>query len=158
MRFLRCLFPAVLLLSGCTPAGPEIRTVRIAYSHEMVTMDPHAHADRVTTTVLAAIYEGLVSFEPGLPVRAGLADRWTTPDDTTWRLHIREGVTFHDGRLLTPGDVVASIERARTTRVVGHQLVEIESIREVEDRTVEIKTDLPAPLLLTRLEAVAIVP
>ena len=158
MRSLRCLLPAVLLLSGCTPDGPEIRTVRIAYSHEMVTMDPHAHADRVTTTVLAAIYEGLVSFEPGLPVRAGLADRWTTPDETTWRLHIREGVTFHDGRPLTPGDVVASIERARATRVVGHQLVEIASIREVEDRTVEIKTDLPAPLLLTRLEAVAIVP
>jgi peptide/nickel transport system substrate-binding protein len=158
MRFLRYFLPAVLLFPGCTPAGPEIRTVRIAYSHEMVTMDPHAHADRVTATVLAAVYEGLVSFEAGLPVRAGLADRWTTPDDTTWRLHIREGVTFHDQRMLTPGDVVASIERALTIRAVGHQLDDIQSIREVEDRTVEIKTDLPAPLLLTRLEAVAIVP
>ena len=158
MRFLRCVLAAVLLIAGCAPSAPEIRTVRMAYSHDMVTLDPHAHADTVTGTVLSAVYEGLVSFEPGLPVRAGLADRWTTPDDTTWRLHIRENVRFHDGRMLTPADVVASIERAHESRIVGHQLDLIESVREVGEGIIEIKTSIPAPLLLTRLENVAIVP
>ena len=149
MRFLRGILPAVLLLPGCAPTEPEIRAARMAYPHEMVTMDPHAHADTVTGTVLSAVYEGLVSFEPGLPVRAGLADRWITPDDRTWRLHIRENVRFHDGRLLTPGDVVASIERACSSRIVGHQLNPIDSIRELDEGLIEITTSIPAPLLLT---------
>jgi ABC-type transport system substrate-binding protein len=126
---------------GCA-GTPEVTTLRMAYPHELVTMDPQAHSDTVTRTVLAAVYESLVFFEPGLPVRAGLADRWTTPDDNTWHLHIREGVRFHDGRLLTPADVVASIDRARSNLVSGHQLEEISNVWELpgEDRIVEITT------------------
>ena len=143
---------------GCNPELPGIDSLRMAYPHEMVTVDPHAHMDIVTGTVLSAVYEGLVHFEPGLPVRAGLADRWTTPEDTVWRLHIREGVRFHDGTLLTPTDVVVSIERACGSGVAGHQLANIVEVRELDDRIVEITTNVPTPLLLTRLETVAIVP
>jgi peptide/nickel transport system substrate-binding protein len=109
---------------------------------------------------MSAVYESLVGFEPGLPVRPGLADRWTTPDDSTWRIHVRDGVRFHDGSRLMPEDVVASIERARSIGVLGHQLDEIEHLRILEDdaRTIEISTVKPAPLLLTQLESVAIVP
>lgn len=150
-----------LLLAGfgCF-AAPAARTLRIAYPHGLVTLDPHAHADAVTGTVLSAVYEGLVGFEPGLPVRPRLADRWTNPDDTTWRLHVRDGVRFHDGRPLTAADVVAAITRARSNAVVGPQLSDIISVREVGDEQgiVEIVTERPEPLLLTRLEAVAIVP
>lgn len=150
---------AALAAAGCL-AEPEGRTVRVAYPHELLTLDPHAHADTVTGTVLSAVYEGLVYFEPGLPVRPLLSDRWTTPDDLTWRLHVREGVRFHDGGPLTAADVIASIERALSSPVIGNQLDEIAAVREVEgeEGVVEIVTNRPAPLLLTRLEAVAIVP
>ena len=150
---------AALAAAGCM-AEPEGQTVRVAYPHEMLTLDPHVHADSVTGTVLSAVYEGLVYFEPGLPVRPLLSDRWTTPDDLTWRLHVREGVRFHDGGPLTAADVIASIERARSNAVIGHQLDEIAAVREVqgEEGVVEIVTNRPAPLLLTRLEAVAIAP
>ncbi len=159
---MRAVGTALLLAAataGCAVA-PEITTLRMAFPHELVTMDPQAHSDTVTRTVLAAVYESLVFFEPGLPVRAGLADRWTTPDDSTWHLHIREGVRFHDGRLLTPADAVASIDRARANLVSGHQLEEILNVRELpgEDRIIEITTGAPAPLLLTRLESVPVVP
>lgn len=150
---------AALAAAGCL-AEPGGRTVRLAYPHELLTLDPHAHADTVTGTVLSAVYEGLVYFEPGLPVRPLLSDRWTTPDDLTWRLHVREGVRFHDGGPVAAADVIASIERARSNPVIGHQLDEIAAVREVEreDGVVEIVTNRPAPLLLTRLESVAIVP
>jgi peptide/nickel transport system substrate-binding protein len=132
----------------------------MAYPHELVTLDPHKHADAVTDLVLSAVYESLVRFETGQPVKPGLADRWTTPDESTWRIHVRDGVRFHDGTSLTPEDVVASIERARESRLLGHQLDEIQSVALLagDDRTIEITTDRPAPLLLTRLESVAIVP
>lgn len=149
---------AVLLAVGCAP--PEERELRMAYPYEIVTMDPHAHSDVVTRSVLSAVYEGLVYCEHGLPVRPWLADRWTTPDDTTWQLHIRDNVRFHDGSPLTPADVVASIARARMSTNVGHQLDEIDQVRVLsgDDRMIEITTNRPAPLLLTRLDSVAIVP
>ena len=119
MRGLGFALGLAAVTAGCG-VSPEVTTLRMAYPHELVTMDPQAHSDTVTRTVLSAVYESLVLFEPGLPVRAGLADRWTTPDNHTWHLHIREGVRFHDGRLMTPADAVASIDRARTNVVIGH--------------------------------------
>jgi peptide/nickel transport system substrate-binding protein len=158
IRFLLAL--AVVILASACAQSPPVETLRMAYPHELVTMDPHAHADSVTAHVLSAVYESLVRFEPGQPVKPGLADRWTTPDDSTWQIHVRDGVRFHNGQDLTPEDVVASIERARTSRILGHQLGEIEAVRRLkgDDRTIEITTSRPAPLLLTRLESVAIVP
>jgi peptide/nickel transport system substrate-binding protein len=151
---------AAMLAAGCALGPPAATSLRIAYPYEMVTVDPHAHVDMVTEAVLAAVYEGLVHFEPGLQVQPWLADSWTTPDDTTWVLHIREGVRFHDGTMLEPADVVASISRARASKVMGHQLEDIDQLRVVDEvaRTVEITTARPAPLLLTRLEAVAVAP
>ncbi len=149
----------VILASACAQA-PPVKSLRMAYPHELVTMDPHAHGDAVTTLVLSALYETLVRCEPGQPVKPGLADSWTTPDEFTWRIHVRDGVRFHDGSKLTPEDVVSSIERARASRVLGHQLDEIERVEllEGDERTIEITTARPAPLLLTRFESVAIVP
>jgi peptide/nickel transport system substrate-binding protein len=160
VRSLKIALVAALAITGCAPSPDPVTALRLAYQHEMVTMDPHAHADSVTGLVLSAVYESLVRFEPGMPVRASLADRWTTPDASTWRLHIRDGVRFHDGRRLQPADVITSIERARTSRVLGHQLDEIKGMTLVagDDRTIEITTTQPAPLLLTRLETIAIVP
>ena len=151
---------AVVIFASACAQSPPVKSLRMAYPHELVTMDPHAHADAVTGLVLSAVYENLVRFDPGQAVKPGLADRWTTPDETTWRIHVRDGVRFHDGSRLTPEDVVSSIERARASGVLGHQLDDIERVEllEGDGRTIEIKTDRPAPLLLTRFESVAIVP
>ncbi len=55
---------------------------------------------------------------------------------------------------------VASIKRARASKVMGHQLDDIDRVRVLDEvaGTIEITTVRPAPLLLTRLETVAIVP
>ena len=156
--------PAGVLLTlaaiGCTPSAPVSRELRMAYYHELVTLDPYDHADTVTRAVLSSVYEGLVEIAPGIPVRPWLADHWSTPDDLTWRLHIREGVRFHNGRPLTPSDVVASIERARKGVTLGFQPKAIESVRVVEDDNgfVEVVTSEPSPLLLAWFGLVAIAP
>ena len=157
--FARTAFAAVLLSSACAPA-PAPKTLRMVYPHELVTLDPHAHRDLVTRTVLSAIYEGLVRFDPGVPVRPWLADRWTNPDQRTWWIHVRQGVLFHDGRPVTPSDVVASIERARSSGAFGGELEDIETVRELENQSgmVEIRTTAPSPLLLANLQMVAVVP
>jgi peptide/nickel transport system substrate-binding protein len=132
----------------------------MAYPYELVTLDPHAHANSVTRGVLSSVCEGLIEFERGFPVRPWLADRWSNPDERTWRFHVRQGVRFHDGRPLTANDVAASIARARTSTIGGLQLQQIESVQvDPEDSAmVVVTTSRPSPLLLTRLESVGIVP
>jgi peptide/nickel transport system substrate-binding protein len=132
----------------------------MAYPYELVTLDPHAHANSVTRGVLSSVYEGLIEFERGFPVRPWLADRWSNPDERTWRFHVRQGVRFHDGRPVTANDVAASIARARTSTIGGLQLQEIDSVQvDPEDSAmVVVTTSRPSPLLLTRLESVGIVP
>jgi peptide/nickel transport system substrate-binding protein len=136
--------------------------VRLGYQHAMVSLDPHGHNEGVTGSVLSSVYEALVTHQPGVAIQPCLAKQWMTPDDTTWRFEIRDHVRFHDGRTMTVDDVVASLERARedSGSTIATFLENIASVRSVEDaeRTVEIRTSAPFPLLLTRLAMVAIVP
>lgn len=49
--------------------------------------------------------------EDGSPVGV-LAESWDASDDAKeWSFKIRKGVTFHDGKALTPDDVVATLKR-----------------------------------------------
>jgi len=58
------------------------------------------------------IFDGLVALDAGLNVVPRLADTWTiSRDGRTYTIHLRSGVTFHDGSPLTADDVVFSIER-----------------------------------------------
>ena len=41
-----------------------------------------------------------------------LAERWETPNDTTFVFHLRKGVKFHNGQEMTGDDVAYSLETA----------------------------------------------
>lgn len=150
------------LLSGCTQGVPPPQEVRLAYPNGIVTLDPHAHDDAVTRSLLFAVYEPLVTLSPDLEVEPGLAERWVTPDPTTWRFTLRHGVRFHDGRELTAKDVVASLRHAcwDDDSAVASYLTSVSDVRQVEGTTdvVEVTTAAPFPLLLTRLAMAPIVP
>ncbi|MCP4898965.1 MAG: hypothetical protein GY906_18500 [bacterium] len=158
----RLLALAIGVTVGCTPAPALEESVRLVYQHPMVSLDPHAHNDGVTGAVLSGVYEGLVTLSFGTGVEPGLAERWSTPTDTTWQFRIREGVRFHDGSELFVDDVVESIRRARfgSSSTLATYMLDLEDVRvvEEEERMVEVTTSAPFPLLLTRLAMVAIVP
>jgi peptide/nickel transport system substrate-binding protein len=157
-----CLAALAAFASACQRTAPGTSTIRIAYQREMISLDPHAHEDSMTEAVLGAVYEGLVRFERGVGVQPALAERWTTPDDVTWRFWLRRGVRFHDGRLVTVEDVLRSLEKARTdpaSRVASY-LAPVASVVRVTDDpyAFEIITRGPVPLMLPRLAEIAIVP
>jgi len=161
---IRCMVLAALVVwaAACERSVERPNVVRIAYQHEMVTIDPHGHNDAMTGSILSAIYEPMVSLSPGATVRPCLAAQWTTPDDTTWDFTLRKGVMFHDGTPVMARDVVKSLERAglKSGSAVATYLEVVESVSVVDsDRaTVRIVTRGPVPLLLTRLSMVAILP
>jgi peptide/nickel transport system substrate-binding protein len=134
--------------------------VRIAVHSAPQSLDPHLQNEVLTAAVLSNVYDGLTEFDRESKLVPALAAEWTNPDDRTWVFRLRPGVKFHDGRALSAADVVFSLERARRHPGSGLAsfLVEVESVREVDPSTVEVRTARPFAALLAKLSPVAVVP
>ncbi|MGE5233504.1 MAG: ABC transporter substrate-binding protein [Acidobacteriota bacterium] len=147
--------------AGCGAPGPgPSRPLRIALEAGPVGMDPHRFVDYHTLNVLAQVYEGLTSLDGRLRVRPALARSWETPGEDTWIFHLRPGVAFHDGHLLSAADVVFSLHRAQQlpgSDLAGY-LLAVRDCRALDSDTVEIVTAQPTATLLAKLAFVAIVP
>jgi len=137
-----------------------VPSLRIAVHSAPVGYDPHLQNESLTSAILANLYDALTEFDGEVKVRPALAVGWRNPDDRTWVFSIRPSVRFHDGRSLTAEDVVFSLERARGRPGTGlaSYLVEVESVRALGPRTVEVKTFRPFAALLSKLAMVSIVP
>jgi peptide/nickel transport system substrate-binding protein len=160
---LAALLPLLLIaLDGCRHHGaaPSRRPLRIATYSGPLSLDPHEKNEAATFSLLSNVYDTLVAFDAQLRVKPALAASWENPNDLTWRFRIRPGVHFHDGRLLTADDVVASLERVRHHPRSGaaNYLVTVDKVRKLDDATVEITTLRPSPVLLNKLTFVFIVP
>ena len=162
MRRSKLIWLAVTLAVGCKVAPPPPQKVRLAYQHELVTLDPHNHNDSTTGTLLSAVYEPLVSLDPGTGMKPVLAVEWSNPSPTLWRFRLRPGALFHDGRPLSADDVVASFRRVRFDLglTVATFMDVVADVRKAADSpdTVEVLTNAPSPLLLHRIGMVAIAP
>ena len=88
--------------------------LEIATDQSPVGLDPQVATSFATQLVTSTIYEGLTAIDADLRVVPALASSWTVADEgRTYRFQLRSGATFHNGRPLTPVDVVASIARVR---------------------------------------------
>ena len=74
-----------------------------------------------------------------LSLEPALATSWKRVDDTTWRFDLRKGVRFQDGGAFTATDVVFSFERAKAGGVKSN-LTTLDSVKQIDDYTVDIKT------------------
>ncbi len=110
----------LLALAGCgsqsgsdgTAAGGEPQrggVLRLsAIEHDSADGDPTTSTFGGDTLVL----ERLTALNPDYSAKPVLATEWKASEDgLTWTVEIRQGVTFNDGRDLTPADVVATYER-----------------------------------------------
>ncbi len=76
------------------------------------TLDPALVASEATHAILRTWSDTLVNVSRDGQVVPRLAEEITSsPDAKTWNFKIRKGVEFHNGKTMTPEDVVATIER-----------------------------------------------
>ncbi len=76
------------------------------------SLDPGTWASQVPYTFGRCWGEQLLETSPTGEIEYRLADAYDASDDAkTWTFRIRKGVTFHDGKELTPADIVATMER-----------------------------------------------
>lgn len=130
----------------------EANTLRWGAARDIGSLDPYSFGDTFTLSVLNHVYEGLVRYDQELKIEPALATRWETITPTTWRFHLRRGVTFHNGNPFTADDVIASLERvSHPTSPLRGNLPAYRSATKVDDFTVDIEVTGTYPLLLNDL-------
>jgi peptide/nickel transport system substrate-binding protein len=65
---------------------------------------------------LVAGFETLLEYDENYKLQPALAEQVTQDAPDKWTIHLRQGVTFHDGKPLTADDVVYSLQRILTSK------------------------------------------
>lgn len=95
------------------------------------TLDPAKQSLSTDYARCNMFYNGLTTLDESLTPRPALAESWETANAKDWVFRLRSGVTFHDGKPLTPADVVFSLTRhkdpatASRARSLALQMTEI---------------------------------
>ncbi|AXQ95412.1 ABC transporter substrate-binding protein [Cereibacter azotoformans] len=112
---LRRITLAACLVTLCPlPALARDGIFDIAAPFEIKGPDPSLSGDIFLKMDLA---ETLVNADAEGRLLPGLSDRWDQSDDRlSWRFHIRSGVRFHDGTLLTAEAAAQSLRIARSRK------------------------------------------
>ena len=142
-----------LTLGVAVGQAPEGRIV-IAQGTDAASLDPQLQGDAFSTSILANVFDTLIYRAASLDLEPGLATSWELVDDTTWRLTLREGVTFHNGDPFTADDVKFSLERpldAALGSPLAGRFAVIAGVDVIDDFTVDVRTTAPYPLLPARL-------
>jgi len=118
------------------------------------TLDPAKQSNHTDYIRGFMFYNGLTYLDGSLTPQPSLAEEFTTSDAKTWVFKLRRGVTFHDGKPLTPADVVFSIMRHKNpatgskAKVLADQIEEVTASgpNEVTMRLATPNADLPVVL------------
>jgi peptide/nickel transport system substrate-binding protein len=177
MFWVHGLILAALILTACSPTAPSApagvssagepadaaadgnnETVRVvvAQGSGVESWDPPAGWITASEWIEMHVYDCLVfaDRETG-EITGWLAESWEPIDDLTWRMHLREGVTFHNGEPFTAEDAKFSIDRiingTREEFIVFDQWAFVESVSIIDDYTINIVTPYPEPAFLSKL-------
>lgn len=82
-------------------------------------IDPSVNVNSAWMLVRFGVGETLFAFDMDAVAQENLCDEATTEDYTTWTLHIRDGITFSNGKELTASAVVASWEMMYEKEAAG---------------------------------------
>jgi peptide/nickel transport system substrate-binding protein len=168
---LALVLTAVLSAAGTTAAGsgttepitPSTEPLVVAIGQDIPHLDIRLPGGAAAThSALRHITEPLVFFDAeGQELQGVLAESWEQVEPLRWRFKLREGVTFHNGDPFNADAVVYSIAQAidpefdvwfryGTGGVLG-------PAEKVDDYTVDITTEVEAPLLPNLLTVVDMV-
>ncbi|RVT98633.1 ABC transporter substrate-binding protein [Rhodovarius crocodyli] len=101
----------------------------------------------------APVYSALTRMDAKGDITGDLAERWDiSPDGKTYTFHLREGVTWHDGRPFTSADAQFSLgELNSKLNPYRGALKSIDSIDAPDPRTVVLKLKNPQASLMVSL-------
>jgi peptide/nickel transport system substrate-binding protein len=105
------------------------------------------------TWMAFGVAESLTRVTPQMKIEPWLASKVESVDDLTWRVTIRDGVTFSDGSAVDAAAVKASLERSIEKQAATSTLIPKGTRFTADGRKLEIRTPDPIPSLNTSLSA-----
>jgi peptide/nickel transport system substrate-binding protein len=134
-------------------AGLQAKTFKWSSASDIASWDVHSQNNALQNGIHAAVYESLVYYNSRtFKIDPVLATSWKQVTPTQLRLTLRSGVKFHDGAAFTADDAVFSIQRAMAkTSNFAVYTQGIARVAKVDDKTIDIHTAGPNPVLLNQL-------
>jgi peptide/nickel transport system substrate-binding protein len=152
---------ALLVLSTANTASAGRDRLVIDLVNEPSSLDPHLQWNPDSYYVYRNVFDNLVTRDDEGTIVPQVATAWKQLSDTEIEFTIREDITFHDGKKLTPEDVAFSITRITDPKFGSPQLGQFNKITKAEvsgTNKVKLTTDSPYPALLAQLVKLSIVP
>jgi len=144
--------------------GEKNRLV-ICLPSPIVSLDPTNYRDRNTQIVLKNMFDSLTTRDANMNVVPQLAESWKILDDTTWEFKLRRGVKFHNGDDFTAEDVKFTLERVIKEGALDGKtsprkslLGPLSRVKIIDERTVQVETEKPWPILPLMLTLQEILP
>ena len=142
-------------MAGAPPAVAQApRVLRVSAPYNPSSLDPHTGSAGSDHVILYPMFDTLVGFNPQtLQPEPGLAQSWEYTDPRTLVLHLRPGVTFHDGQPMDANAVKFNLDRVRgdDRSVIKTELATVNSVDVSGDHQVTLhlkQPDSALPLIL----------
>ena len=125
---------------GVSAEETDKTVVRINMESEPDNLDPWLSAASDTEAVFHNVFEGLVLFDETGALTPGLAESWDISDDgLEYTFHLRDDVTFHNGKAFSAEDVVYTYESLSGLggeEALSSKFKNLTSVEAVDDYTV----------------------
>ncbi|MFA1821430.1 ABC transporter substrate-binding protein [Virgibacillus oceani] len=145
---------SIFIISGCTsnsePTEGEAEAgedsvsgeLRVAHNAQPPTLDPHMTTAGVTSDMSRIAFETLVTVDMDYQPIPMLAESVEESDENdAFTFHLREGVTFHNGKEMTAEDVVASMNRWLENSAVANEAFGDAEFEEIDEYKVVLELE-----------------
>jgi peptide/nickel transport system substrate-binding protein len=143
-------------------AGKADDTLNVGFRLQLQSLDALYSPGREGLLLYFWVFDNILYRDPvTFEFKPLLAKAWTQVDDRTIDLTIREGVKFHDGVILTPDDVVFTLNFVanRANNVFNSSIFEwIDHAEKLPDGKVRVIAKGPTPTNLEYLSKIPVYP
>ncbi|HSZ89753.1 MAG TPA: ABC transporter substrate-binding protein [Acetobacteraceae bacterium] len=141
---------AALLTKTAIGQDRRANTLRFVPLANLSVLDPNWSSDAGAGLHGDYVFDTLYAVDGSLTSRPQMASGHEVSDDgRTWRIRLRDGLTFHDATPVRAIDCIASLQRWCACTPFGQLLSQaVDTWAARDDRTIEIRLTRPFPLLL----------
>jgi len=111
------LFVSCVMFISCS-SRTDPNTLVMIIESSPANLDPRVGTDAQSERIDQLIFDSLVHRDEHFNIRPSVAQSWEVPDSRTYIFHLRQGIRFHDGRLLTSRDVKWTLDTIRNGSLI----------------------------------------